>query len=554
MPDGAPARYLGVILRVGIYVLLVFVCLTLFAWLLAAVGGYLVTSALGVFLAALTANVFSLRIYERAPLAAIGLHWNQTSYRNLGLGLASGAGAAALVLGVPLLFGLAQLQPVPNSEANLHTAAFVLLVLALGAVGEEMLFRGYAFQVLIASVGPYATVLPAGILFGLAHSSNLGITKLGLINTAAWGVLLGVAFLRSRDLWLPIGLHLGWNWMLPLFGVHLSGFTIEVTGFTLQWKIGPLWSGGDYGPEGGLLTSAVVLLLFVFLWKAPIRRQPAHLASIAGEDKMRRWLTTVIVILALNAAAPAYAQERKLTDEERIELIRGLTAEYATAKVSLPRSRNPLSVDTKGAYDQKKWISLERENGPAARPGDLIQITKVTLEDKRIVFEINGGIRGGRRWYERVQVDVGTSTRRVPVAGPGYGVAPGGTSLALEFPHRLPPLKPAEIKNLLAPVLDFNRRSANELYVESLPPEIQQAVKDKKVIEGMDRDQVLLALGRPDNKVRTTEEGVEYEDWIYGKPPGRIIFVTFEGNEVVRVKEAYAGIGGAVAPSMPPPR
>lgn len=262
----------------------------------------------------------------------------------------------------------------------------------------------------------------------------------------------------------------------------------------------------------------------------------------------------VCLLAAAMAVAPAFAQDRKLTDEERIELIRGLTAEYATAKVLLPRSRAPLAVDPKGAYDQKKWISLERENGPAARPGDLIQITKVSLEDKRIVFEINGGIRGGRRWYERVQVDVGTSTRRVPISGPGYGVAPGGTSLALEFPTRLPPLKPAEIKNLLNPILDFNRRSADELYFDSLPPEIQQAVKEKKVVQGMDRDQVLLALGRPDNKVRTTEDGVEYEDWIYGKPPGRIIFVTFEGNEVVRVKEAYAGIGGSVAPSMPPPR
>lgn len=251
---------------------------------------------------------------------------------------------------------------------------------------------------------------------------------------------------------------------------------------------------------------------------------------------------------------PAGAQDRKLTEEERIEMIRGLMAEYATAKAPLPRSRSPLEVDPKGAYDQKKWVSLERENGPAARVGDLIQITKVTLEDKRIVLEINGGIRGGRKWTDRIQVDVGTSRRTVPLSGGSYGVAPGGTSLALVFPGRVPPISPQEVKKLLAPVLDFNRRSATEMYVESLPPEIQQAVKEKKVIQGMDREQVLLAMGRPDNKVRTTEDGTEYEDWIYGKPPGRIVFVTFEGNEVVRVKESYAGIGGSVAPSMPPPR
>lgn len=278
------AWYVGVALRVGFYVLLVIVGLTLFSWLLAAAGGYFVTSALGVFLAGLTANALSLRVYERAPLTAIGLQWNRASRANLLYGLAGGAGAACLVLGPPLLVGLARLRPLPDSEANARTLLFVMLILVLGAIGEEMLFRGYAFQILVASIGPYATVLAAGILFGLAHASNLGVTRLGLINTAAWGVLLGWAFLRSRDLWLPIGLHLGWNWMLPLFGVQLSGFTIQVTGFALEWKIGPVWSGGDYGPEGGLLTSAVILVLFAFLWKAPIRRQASPLAPVEGED------------------------------------------------------------------------------------------------------------------------------------------------------------------------------------------------------------------------------------------------------------------------------
>ena len=104
-----------------------------------------------------------------------------------------------------------------------------------------------------------------------------------MVNTMAWGVLLGYSFVRSGDLWLPIGLHFGWNWALPLFGVNLSGFTMEVTGYALHWKIGPVWSGGAYGPEGGVLTSVVVVLLFVYLWKAPIRRQQAFLLRDSEE-------------------------------------------------------------------------------------------------------------------------------------------------------------------------------------------------------------------------------------------------------------------------------
>ncbi len=90
-----------------------------------------------------------------------------------------------------------------------------------------------------------------------------------------FGILFGIAFLRSHDLWLPIGLHFGWNFTLPMFGVNLSGITIKPTGLEILWKAGPLWSGGEYGPEASVLTSAVLILLAIYLWKAPIRKQYA---------------------------------------------------------------------------------------------------------------------------------------------------------------------------------------------------------------------------------------------------------------------------------------
>mgnify|MGYP003346688370 FL=1 len=83
-----------------------------------------------------------------------------------------------------------------------------------------------------------------------------------------------------------------------------------------------------------------------------------------------------------------------------------------------------------------------------------------------------------------------------------------------------------------------------------LPPEIKQAIQDKKPIEGMDRDQVRMALGNPLHKSRETNaEGVEIEDWIYGEPPGKVTFVTFQGPKVIRIKETYAGLGGTIADS-----
>lgn len=264
--------------------------------------------------------------------------------------------------------------------------------------------------------------------------------------------------------------------------------------------------------------------------------------------------TGVLWVLPGLVLAPCFlsADDGKLTFEDRVELVRGLTAEYATAKAFLPRSKKPLPFPTDGSYDKKHWEQVGREFGPAARVGDLIQITKVKLEGDRIVLELNGGMKGGRKWYERIEVGVGSRT--TPINTGGQAMAPSGTTLALVFPGRLPALKSDNVKEMLAPILDFNRRSVTEQYVETLPPEIQDAIKEEKAIEGMNKEQVHLALGPPRRKVRETKDGIEYEDWIYGEPPGRITFVTFNGDQVVRVKEAYAGLGGDIAPPLKTPR
>jgi hypothetical protein len=269
-----------VALRVGFFAFLAVAGMLLFGQALLWIGGsawYLLASVFSVFGAAVMANALAVRTYEHGRLTDVGFAWNAAARCNLGLGLGGGIGGAVLVLGVPLVAGAAELSRTPSGGASV---LFVFVLLLFGAAGEEMLFHGYGFQVLLAVLGPWATILPTSVLFAWAHSSNLSASPLALANTAAWGALLGWAFWRSGDLWLPIGLHVGWNWMLPLAGANLSGFTINVTGYAIRWKLPPLWSGGAYGPEGGLLTSAVLVVLFFCLWKAPVRRQrPLLLAA-----------------------------------------------------------------------------------------------------------------------------------------------------------------------------------------------------------------------------------------------------------------------------------
>jgi hypothetical protein len=256
-----------------------------------------------------------------------------------------------------------------------------------------------------------------------------------------------------------------------------------------------------------------------------------------------RTIATAAIAIASLLPSLAFAGN-KLAMEDRIELTRGLMAEYGTVKVLLPRSRKPLEFDAKSGYDKAQWAEIAKVSGPAARTGDQVQVTKVDLEDDKIVLQINGGFKGGHKWYDNVQVGMGGGT--APISG-NRSNAPGGTSIAILFHQPLEPIKAAEIKKMLAPVIDFERHSVTEIYSETLPPEVQQAIKDKRVTEGMNREQVVMALGRPAHKSRETKDGLELEDWVYGTPPGRITFVTFAGDKVIKVKESYAGLGTQVA-------
>ena len=283
-PPSPPDSRIGIIIRVSFFVAIAVIGLLFLSSLLVAVFGTIVAGTVGLCATGLLANLLTMRIFDRRPVTDIGLEGGSASGINFVLGLALGAGAAGLMLAAPLLAGTGHLVPRPQPDFGWPTLVTYLFALLIAATGEEMIFRGYAFQLLIEKIGPFATILPVGVIFGLAHSSNPNATVLGVANTVIWGILLGYAFLRSHDLWLPIGLHFGWNAVLPLFGVNLSGLTIDVTRYTYRWDLTPLWSGGNYGPEGGLLTTIFVVALFFALHKAPVKVQAARIARVLNDS------------------------------------------------------------------------------------------------------------------------------------------------------------------------------------------------------------------------------------------------------------------------------
>ncbi|HEY6293291.1 MAG TPA: hypothetical protein VI455_17205 [Terriglobia bacterium] len=226
-----------------------------------------------------------------------------------------------------------------------------------------------------------------------------------------------------------------------------------------------------------------------------------------------------------------------LNKEGEIGLIRGLSSEIAVSKVVLPRGKHGIYLDSKGQIDQAKAQEELKENGPAINPGTPVKITKIDFKAESLTLEINGGGKNGKHWYQHIEVGMGSTTQ--PVAAPQNEnqTLAYGSYVTLKFPGRVPDLTVPQAKQLLAPALDFERHSPTVLYSPAVPPKYKEAIKNHEVVVGMDHDAVLSAKGPPDRKVREDQaDGSSKEDWIYGLPP-HVLFVTFDGDTVVRVKQ-----------------
>lgn len=267
---------------------------------------------------------------------------------------------------------------------------------------------------------------------------------------------------------------------------------------------------------------------------------------------LSQWPALLLIAVSVpGLLVPGLAASGKLSLDERIELERGLSSEIANAKMQLPRSKKALNFSSDGHIDDAAWQKAQREFGIAARVGDQIQITRVVIEADKILLEINGGLKGGHRWYDHVQLSIPIGAS-YPTDQNANSNAASGSLIAVTFKGGVPPIKSSDIKQILAPLFDFDKHSATANYVDQLPEPIQKAIKQQRAVEGMDREQVLLAMGRPRSKTRETKDGDELEDWIYGDPPGKITFVTFTEGKVVKIREAYANIGGSTAPPLDP--
>ena len=254
-----------------------------------------------------------------------------------------------------------------------------------------------------------------------------------------------------------------------------------------------------------------------------------------GQRGLRAWgLFSIAATLALLASPRAVFPDEALTKEVRINLIRGLTSEIAVTKIQLPRGKHGVVLDAKGVLDKTEAEKEMRNNGPAILPGMPVEITKLTFKSNRIVFEINGGGKRGKKWYQHIEIGIGSQTTPIAQQPP---VLTYGSWITLRLPAKAKSLTVDQAKSLLAGLLDFSRHSPTVLYAKTTPPQFKEAIEKHQVLEGMDRDTVLSSKGPPDRKVREDRpDGTEEEDWIYGLPP-HVLYVVFENDVVTRVHQ-----------------
>ena len=239
-----------------------------------------------------------------------------------------------------------------------------------------------------------------------------------------------------------------------------------------------------------------------------------------------------------NPNRPTKAQAGPLQPMSRLSLVRFVDGEIVQVVRAIPAGKKGFHLKAGVPLNENALRMAVASAGSAINPGDRAQITNLDFKDKEIIVGINGGGRGKTRLRDRIHLEVGgvptmTTTPDRPVN------TNAGATLFLDFDKPLPDMTAEELEQFLSGVLDFSKRhSAAVQWVESLPPEIQKAIQDKQPVVGMDHEMVLAAMGRPDRKVREKgSDGTEMEDWIYGTPPAKTIFVSFEGDKVTEVHQ-----------------
>ncbi len=241
-------------------------------------------------LVALLAGFICTRFLEGLPWRALGLWFHEKWARDFLLGSLIGIVSLALATAIATAGG--GLSFTISGRAALvqvvQTLLFSALLFIVAALAEEALFRGYPLQTLTRANLAWLAVFLTSVPFAAIHLRNPNVAAgFTFINTALAGVWLAVAYLRTRSLWFPLGVHWAWNWALgSLFGLPVSGISDLAPHPLLRGTdLGPAWlTGGSYGIEGGVACTITLIVSTLFILRTRLVSATAEMKTLTSQE------------------------------------------------------------------------------------------------------------------------------------------------------------------------------------------------------------------------------------------------------------------------------
>jgi hypothetical protein len=277
-------RILGQLLLLAIFFLAFGGLIGLITFLLGTPSGLgvLFIGQFVLFLAITFSVYLARRFLDRRTFVSLGLSWDSRAIRDLLFGIF----LAGLMMGLIYLvewalgwltFGGYAWQEGSASQLIIGLGAMFLVFIIVGWQ-EELIGRGYWLQNMEQGLNLFWAVLISSSFFALAHLGNPNVTWVAILGLVLAGGFLAYGYLRTRQLWLPIGLHIGWNFFEgPVFGFQVSGLT-DLPRLLIHTVDGPeMFTGGAFGPEAGLvIIPAMALGALAITWYSRGRLSDNH--------------------------------------------------------------------------------------------------------------------------------------------------------------------------------------------------------------------------------------------------------------------------------------
>ena len=207
------------------------------------------------------------KVWDKRKIKDIGFTNIKNSLKDLLIGLLIGATSFAIV--AIILLSTKSVELVNSfTKPNFSSSLIIqLIIFIFVGINEELFARGYCMTVLKQTKISWVPIVVSSIIFALMHSMNAGISLLAYINLFLFGISMGYLFMKTKNIWMGIGYHITWNYFQgDIFGFLVSGNVTDSI-YTIKTISPNIINGGNFGPEGGLVVTILLVITILITYK-----------------------------------------------------------------------------------------------------------------------------------------------------------------------------------------------------------------------------------------------------------------------------------------------